>query len=131
MNTYELTLVLKGSQDETKRKAIVDRVTKLITNSGGKVNDDDKGAKKTLAYPINHEKEGVYYFWTVALDPDKTNPLVRLLENDDDILRQLMVRVEDSAEVQKEAKKEEKVEVKEAKTVKKKETKAKGKKVKK
>lgn len=91
MNTYELTIVLAGSTPEPKQKAILDKIKKAVVDSGGKIDKEDSWGKKQLAYPIKHEKEGFYFFFEITLPPSHTNGIKRLIENDEQVARHLLV----------------------------------------
>lgn len=108
MATYELTVVLPTN----KEKQSLDRVKKVLETADAKVTKTDEWGKRTLAYPIRKQTEAVYYAMVVEMDTDKTNAVNRVLENDDDILRHMIVvaRREQKVETKTEAKKEKKAE---------------------
>ncbi|OGY10965.1 MAG: 30S ribosomal protein S6 [Candidatus Blackburnbacteria bacterium RIFCSPHIGHO2_12_FULL_41_13b] len=98
MNTYELTIVLTGSMPEPKQKAVLDKIKKAVADSGGKVDKEDSWGKKQLAYPIKHEKEGYYFFFELMLPPDHANGIKRLIENDEQVARHLLIRTQDKVQ---------------------------------
>jgi small subunit ribosomal protein S6 len=118
MTTYELTLVLPTD----KEKQIFDRVKKILDTAGAKITKNDEWGKRTLGYPINKQTEAVYYMLTVDMDTEKTNAVNRVLENDDDIMRHMIVVARKAQKVEKteakKEKKEDKVEKTETKAVK-------------
>lgn len=94
MNYYELTIVLPGGFTDAKQNAALEKVKGLVDQSGGSISKTDKWGKRPLAYPIRKQMEGVYYLLELSLDPEKTNPISRIIDNDDQILRHLIVRVD-------------------------------------
>lgn len=94
MNNYELTVVLPGGLTDAKQNATLEKIKGLVDQSGGSIAKTDKWGKRALAYPIKKQTEGVYYLLGLSLDPEKTNPISRIIENDDQILRHLMIRVD-------------------------------------
>ena len=92
MQTYELTLILSGSFDEKKIKEQLSKFEKLVKDSNGAITNREDWGKRTLAYPIKKNLEGVYIFYNLVLEELRVNPLARLLENDDNILRHLLVK---------------------------------------
>lgn len=99
MNTYELTIVLAGSMAEPKQKAILDKIKKAVADSGGEIDKEDSWGKKQLAYPIKHEKEGFYFFFEITLLPSHANGIKRLIENDEQVARHLLVAKSDKVHV--------------------------------
>lgn len=87
MTTYELTVILPVA----KEKAVFDKIKKLLDTAGAKITKTDEWGKRKLAYPIKKQLEAVYYLLTVDMDTEKTQAVNRILENDDDILRHMIV----------------------------------------
>ncbi len=104
MTTYELTVVLPTN----KEKQVFDRVKKVLDTAGARVQKTDEWGKRTLAYPINKQIEAVYYALVVDMDTDKTDAVNRVLENDDDILRHMIVVARKEAKNKEQSEKAEK-----------------------
>jgi len=83
---------------EPKQKAVLDKIKKAVADSGGKVDKEDSWGKKQLAYPIKHEKEGYYFFFELMLPPDHANGIKRLIENDEQVARHLLIRTQDKVQ---------------------------------
>ncbi len=60
MNIYENIVIFSQSLSEDELKAATDKVSELITSSGGEILKADVWGKKRLAYEINKQKMGVY-----------------------------------------------------------------------
>ncbi len=60
MNIYEKIAILNPSLNEEELKSVIDRITDLITNSGGEVLKVDIWGKKRFAYEIAKQKMGFY-----------------------------------------------------------------------
>jgi small subunit ribosomal protein S6 len=116
MQLYELTVVLPS--DEAKSKASVEKVEKTIKEASGKVVDKADWGKKNLSYPINKQTDGVYVLYQLELEEERVGGFNRLLQNDESILRHLLVKAEKMTTKAPEAKSEEKVETKAKKEVK-------------
>ena len=92
MNKYELALVLSAKLEDEERLAALEKVKEQITRFGGEIKDIDEWGKKRLAYEIQKEKEGYYYF--IHFDAEASTPAevesrVRIMEP---VLRFLCVR---------------------------------------
>lgn len=95
---YELAIVTEPRQTEDDVQAICDRMKELIENSGSQVFHVDDWGKRKLAYPIRKFNEGRYNFLYVAARngavPDWST-IERLLQQDERILRHLVVRTDE------------------------------------
>lgn len=60
MNIYENTVILNPSLTEEELKSAAEKITDLITNSGGEVLKTDVSGKRRLAYELNKQKFGFY-----------------------------------------------------------------------
>ena len=69
MNKYELALVLSAKLEDEERLAALEKVKDQITRFGGDIKDIDEWGKKRLAYEIQKEKEGFYYFIHFEAEP--------------------------------------------------------------
>ncbi|MBO5574018.1 MAG: 30S ribosomal protein S6 [Clostridium sp.] len=92
MNKYELALVLSARLEDEERLAALEKVKEQITRFGGEIKDIDEWGKKRLAYEIQKEKEGFYYF--IHFDAEPAAPAevesrIRIMEP---VLRFLCVR---------------------------------------
>lgn len=117
MQTYELTLVLPVSQAKT----VSERLAKTIKDSSGRIVHEDDWGTKNLSYPIKKNFEANYFLYQVELEEARVGGFKRLLENDEKVLRYLLV-LSDKKQVTSNkkdiGKTEEKVEMKGKKEVK-------------
>ena len=68
MRAYEMMAVLPVSADSDNEKKREEAISKLLATSGAKVKELTFLGKKTLAYPINKQTEGVYVLVTLEAD---------------------------------------------------------------
>ncbi|MBI2007263.1 MAG: 30S ribosomal protein S6 [Candidatus Blackburnbacteria bacterium] len=92
MGNYELTLVLSPEATDAKQKTLLAKLIKAIEAEGGKVTSESKWGRKTLAYPLKKNTEGVYFLWELELPKDKV--AVRMVELEEEVLRHLLVKHE-------------------------------------
>jgi small subunit ribosomal protein S6 len=91
-----------------------------LLNKQGKIEATDDWGKRKLAYPIQGQQFGIYYFFRVTLEPNKISEVERLLTINDEIIRHLVVKyVEPPVEDEKKPDADEEVSVKESKVTKK------------
>ena len=99
MAKYELALVVNAKIDREKRVAVVEKAKGYIERFGGTLGATEEWGKKRLAYEIQKMFEGYYYFIRFEAGPETPNELeanMRILEN---VLRYLIVRLDDEAEI--------------------------------
>ncbi|MCR4629298.1 MAG: 30S ribosomal protein S6 [Bacillota bacterium] len=94
MNNYELAVILSSKLEDEQRAAALEQIKELVKRFGGQIKDIDEWGKKKLAYEIQKEKEGFYYF--IHFDAEPTAPAeiesrIRIMEP---VLRYLCMRPE-------------------------------------
>lgn len=92
MNEYELMLVFKpdiDAKDVEKRDNIV---KKLLTGAKYTVKDITTIGKKTLAYPIKHQAEGLYVLCHLTADSLHVSDIETQGKIGGDVLRFLLTR---------------------------------------
>jgi len=63
LNFYENIVILNQSLNEEELKAAADKISDLIRNTGGEVFKADNWGRRKLAYELNKQKMGVYYYF--------------------------------------------------------------------
>ena len=94
MNKYELALVVSAKIEDDARAAVVAKAQDYVTRAGGVVSEVEEWGKKKLAYEIQKQSEGFYYF--IQFEAATTAPAaveqdVRIMDN---VLRFLVVKKE-------------------------------------
>ena len=95
MRDYEMMFILNPMLDEEATKAAMDKVGTLVTGNGGEVSKLDPWGKRRLAYPIKHFRDGQYVLMHFKMDPAAIVQLERTLQITDDVLRDLIVRLDE------------------------------------
>ena len=95
MNNYELAVVVSAKIEDEARAAVLEKVKALIARFNGNITDIKDAGKKTLAYEIDKQTEGYYYF--IHFDADSTTPneieqRIRIMDN---VIRYLCIRLGD------------------------------------
>ena len=96
MNKYELALVVSAKIEDDARTATVEKAKEYVTRAGGVISEVEEWGKKKLAYEIQKQTEGFYYF--VSFEAESNVPA--LVEQDvrimDNVLRFLCVRKDEA-----------------------------------
>ncbi len=74
----------------------IDRVSKFIQDRGGEIKEVDPWGRRRLAYPINRFTDAYYAVTHFSLDPASIRPLEGSLDLAEDVIRHLVVRVEEA-----------------------------------
>ncbi|MCQ2506622.1 MAG: 30S ribosomal protein S6 [Lachnospiraceae bacterium] len=95
MAKYELTVVVAGNVEEETLVATLEKSKSFITDFGGQITDVKDYGKKRLAYEIQKQTEGYYYF--IQFDAETTVPAeiearLRIQEN---VIRFMCVRLDE------------------------------------
>jgi small subunit ribosomal protein S6 len=94
---YELMVVLDPNLDDAAVEAMTTRVSSLITQRGGSVDNVDQWGRRRLAYPIGRYRDGVYILTRLSLNPGLTSEIERALKLTESVIRHLLVRVDELA----------------------------------
>lgn len=94
MKDYELTVLFHPDLEMNLDPAI-DKIKKLIESNGGKITKEENDGKKRLAYAIGGQDFAVYYFFDVQLPVDAPAKISSNLNIADEVLRYLLVRVDE------------------------------------
>ncbi len=95
MNKYELALIVSAKLDDDARNAVVEKAKGYITRYEGIIGEADEWGKKRLAYEIQHEREGFYYFIPFEAAPTAPAEIERHVRIMDGVLRYLIVRADE------------------------------------
>lgn len=94
MKEYELTVLIHPDL-EADIDAPLTKVRDIITSAGGEIVSEDNWGKKKLAYRIKREDFAVYVYLTVKLPADAPLKISNTLNITDEVLRYLLVTVDE------------------------------------
>ena len=92
---YELVYVLNPSAGEEAVNGLHAQVEEIITTRGGQIDKTDNWGRRRLAYEIDRHKEGTYVLELFSGTGEIVGELDRRLKVADNILRYLIVRVDE------------------------------------
>jgi small subunit ribosomal protein S6 len=95
MRNYEFTFIVHPDVEDEGLAGVTEKVGQFITDGGGRVTSVDHWGRRRLAYPIQKQREGYYVLMQVQLDPRSIGELERNLKLTEEVIRHLLVRVED------------------------------------
>lgn len=94
MKNYELTVLIHPDLEMNIEPATM-KVKELIEKNGGKIIKEENDGKKRLAYPIKGQDFAIYYFYEAELPANAPAKIESTLNIADEILRQLLVTVDE------------------------------------
>jgi len=91
MNIYETVVVVQPKLSDTEVAEFIDKTKKLIAKGGGEILSDDRWGRRKLAYPINHLREGFYFYLKFQAPGALVQKMNQQFRISDDILRSMTV----------------------------------------
>jgi len=94
LKRYEVIAIVKTDLTEEDIVAIMDRSSNIITERKGVIAKAEKWGKRRLAYEINKQKDGFYFFIDYAGDGSIVAEMERNFKIDDRVLKFMTVTKE-------------------------------------
>ncbi len=91
-NYYEFTYIINPVLEEDEFKNTVDKVTKLIEDNGGEIDEVDEWGLRQFAYNIDKKGSGYYVNMYFTAPAEAIASVERQLRIDDNILRYLTLK---------------------------------------
>lgn len=92
--SYELTVLIHPDLEAAIETPLT-KIRDIITGAGGKITKEDNWGKKKLAYTINKEDFAIYVYFDVDLPADAPQKINAILNITDEVLRYLLVTVDE------------------------------------
>ena len=98
MRKYELVVILSPQVADEEIDGAVERlIRRPIEDRGGELQEIDLWGRRKLAYPIQKQIEGNYVVTQLRLDPEQTKELERRLQISEEVMRHLLVRLDEQS----------------------------------
>jgi len=95
LRTYELLAIVQPNLEEEPLNAVVDSICEVMTENGGEIVHAEVLGKRRLAYEIKRQTEGFYVLVHANLEPPAITELERMLRLSEDVLRHLLLRLDE------------------------------------
>lgn len=92
---YELMYILKPDLGEEPQQAAIEKVQQVVEGAGGTVEKTDKWGRRKLSYEIDDFSEGFYVLVNFSGDGAIANEITRLLNINEEVIRSMVVRLDD------------------------------------
>ena len=93
MRNYEVAVVLHPDL-EIDLAATLEKIEAVFTKNGGKINKKDNWGKRKLAYTIKKQDWGIYVIYEISIDPSKVSKINQVLRITEEVMRYLVVSLE-------------------------------------
>lgn len=97
MRDYELVFIVRPDLEDEAVQGRIERVAGLIREYGGEVKKVEPWGRRKFAYFINRYREGYYVLMQFALNARRVADLERWLLLNEDVVRHLVVRLDEAA----------------------------------
>jgi len=94
VNKYEVMFIAKPLED-AEVDPIAEFVSNLIKKNGGNVEKVDRWGKRHLAYPVKKQTDGNYVLINFEADPAVIKEIDRVMKIQDNILKHLIVKIDE------------------------------------
>jgi len=96
---YELVYIVSPDATEEQVQALHTQVEEIIGRLGGQLDKTENWGRRRLAYEIGSHKEGTYVLEVISGGGDLMKELDRRLRVSDQVIRHLVVRVDEENRV--------------------------------
>jgi small subunit ribosomal protein S6 len=94
MPLYELGVIIDPEANPDEESSVIERLEKIITDSGGEIDDRDAWGRRQLAYPINKRNHGIYHFWKFIAEGGVISDLNFEMRTNDMVMRYLVLNLD-------------------------------------
>ena len=95
MRNYQSVLILKPDLEEAQVDQSVEKITSILQKFGGSIIKLDRWGKKRLAYRVKKNKFGYYLNIYHTCEPGKVPDLEREYQLYDQVIKYLVIRLEE------------------------------------
>ncbi len=96
---YELVYIVAPEATEEQLAALNGEVQQVVSRFQGTIDRTDNWGRRKLAYPIGKYKEGIYVLHVITGPGDLVKELDRRLKVTDNVIRHLIVRVDEALRI--------------------------------
>ena len=99
MSNFEAVVLLSSEISSKVRSSCLDSLVNLINEKSGKIISNEDWGLRDLSYKIDHYSKAFYNFYQIEIDGDKIESIRKTLNQDENFIRHLFVRVEKHQEL--------------------------------
>lgn len=92
---YEALYIVHPELTEEQVTPIMEKYKTIVETQGAEVESVNRWEKRRLAYEVKGEREGIYVLMNFKSEAKAASELDRLLKIGDDVMRHLIVRLDE------------------------------------
>lgn len=94
MKKYEVGFILRPNLDEETNKEVINNLKAIYTNAGCEIVEELDLGMRELAYEIEKNKSGYYFFMVVNANREANVEFERISRISEDVIRFMIVNIE-------------------------------------
>jgi small subunit ribosomal protein S6 len=95
---FDFTIITRGDITDGDHAKVLSGYEALMTKDGGEIIKKDEWGNRKLAFPIKKTFRGFYVNYDFVGTPENVAEMERLMRIDDNVLRHLIVRIDENTE---------------------------------
>ena len=99
MNNFEAVVLLSPEITSNIRNSSLDNLEKIINEKSGKIINNEDWGLRDLSYKIDQYSKAFYNFYQIEIEGNKIESIKKILNQDENFIRHLFVRVEKHQEL--------------------------------
>ena len=99
MSNFEAVVLLNPEIPTNIKNSCLDNLEKSINEKSGKVINSEDWGLRDLSYKIDHYSKAFYNFYQIEIEGDKIESIKKMLNQDENFIRHLFVKVEKHQEL--------------------------------
>ena len=99
MNNFEAVVLLSPDIPANIRSTCLNNLEKIINEKSGKIINNEDWGLRDLSYKIEQYSKAFYNFYQIEIEGDEIESIKKTLNQDENFIRHLFVRVEKHQEL--------------------------------
>nr|MCH9684155.1 30S ribosomal protein S6 [Deltaproteobacteria bacterium] len=95
---YESVIILRPSTGKPEIAQLIERMQGMFNNFGGRLIKIDSWGTRMLAFPVRHERKGVYLYWRFLGGSDIVAEFERLMGLSDKVIRFYTIKIDEDVD---------------------------------
>ena len=99
MNNFEAVVLLSPEIPPNVRSSCLENLEKIINEKSGKIINNEDWGLRDLSYKMDQYSKAFYNFYQIEIEGDKIESIKKALNQNENFIRHLFVRVEKHQEL--------------------------------
>ncbi len=95
---YECVIILRPSTGKPEIAALIERMQGMFSDYGGTLIKIDSWGTRILAFPVRHERKGIYLYWRFLGGSDIVAEFERLMGLSDKVIRFYTIKIDEDVD---------------------------------